>query len=285
MAFFFVFAFLAILALSVSFYEIRHFKIKEYSIKSGKLKGEALKIAFISDLHSCSYGKNNVKLEEALRNENPDLILIGGDTYTAEKKSDNTAAEEFICDIAGKYQTLYALGNHEYRFAEYPEKFPGIYERFLKLLEDCKITLLDNNHYELDIKGNRLVIYGLTLEREYYKRFHSGKLPQDLIVRRLKKVSGDTFSILLAHNPAFFEAYSKWQPDLILSGHYHGGIARLKNLGMISPYYRLFPKYAYGLIQDKQTKMIVSGGLGQHTIPVRLLNPPELVMIHLNTND
>ena len=84
------------------------------------------------------------------------------------------------------------------------------------------------------------------------------------------------------NNPEFFQAYSGWGADLTLSGHYHGGFMRLPlQKGLISPKYQLFPKYAGGLIRGKHCCMIVSRGLGMHTLPLRIFNPGELAVIDL----
>ncbi|MDD6615286.1 MAG: hypothetical protein PUF13_04165, partial [Lachnospiraceae bacterium] len=61
---------------------------------------------------------------------------------------------------------------------------------------------------------------------------------------------------------------------------YHGGMIRLPFLGgVVSPQLRLFPEYSRGLFRLENRSMIVSAGLGSHTIPLRLNNPPELVVI------
>ena len=85
----------------------------------------------------------------------------------------------------------------------------------------------------------------------------------------------------------FFDAYAGWGADLTLSGHIHGGIVRIPGIGgVISTSYRLvFPKYDGGYYEQNQKKMIVSRGLGSHTIPVRLFNPAELVVIDLVTEE
>ena len=60
--------------------ELRTFRIRTYRIFSHKLKGiQKKRIVFLSDLHNCSYGKNNGRLLAAVRRSRPDLILIGGD--------------------------------------------------------------------------------------------------------------------------------------------------------------------------------------------------------------
>ena len=90
----------------------------------------------------------------------------------------------------------------------------------------------------------------------------------------------DCFQILLAHNPDYFPAYAAWGADLVLSGHLHGGVIRLPLLGgVISPRLHLFPHYDGGKFTCGNSTMIVSRGLGMHTIPFRFNNPGELVDI------
>ena len=68
----------------------------------------------------------------------------------------------------------------------------------------------------------------------------------------------------------------------MLSGHVHGGIMRLPLLGgVLSPSLRFFPKYDGGLFREGGSRMILGRGLGSHTIPVRVFNPGELVVIEL----
>ena len=90
------------------------------------------------------------------------------------------------------------------------------------------------------------------------------------------------FHVLLAHNPKYGNTYFSWGADLILSGHYHGGVLRLdQNHGLTCPQYLLFPPFCCGEFKKGKQHMIVSAGLGEHTIPVRIHNPRELVLINL----
>ena len=90
----------------------------------------------------------------------------------------------------------------------------------------------------------------------------------------------DRYTVLLAHNPDYFKKYSKWGADLTLSGHLHGGLVRFPLLGgMASPGVRFFPKYSGGVYRKNIRHLIVSRGLGTHTIPLRLFDPGELVVI------
>ena len=67
-----------------------------------------------------------------------------------------------------------------------------------------------------------------------------------------------------------------------MSGHLHGGIARLPYLGgVVSPDPELFPRYDHGIYENGAAKMIVSAGLGTHSVNLRVNNPPELVIVDI----
>ena len=51
--------------------------------------------------------------------------------------------------------------------------------------------------------------------------------------------------------------------------------------GVISPAIRLFPRYDGGEFKEGNSTMILSKGLGTHTLPLRIFNPGELVVIEL----
>jgi protein arginine kinase len=97
-------------------------------------------------------------------------------------------------------------------------------------------------------------------------------------LENLKK--SDNFTILLSHRPEYFDIYVKHGFDLVLSGHAHGGQFRLPFAGgVIAPGQGFFPDYDSGLYEKENTKMIVSRGLGNSIIPLRLFNRPEIISI------
>ena len=70
---------------------------------------------------------------------------------------------------------------------------------------------------------------------------------------------------------------------MILSGHYHGGVMQLPGIGgVISPDFTLFPKYSGGIYREGAQTVVVSRGLGTHSVPVRLWNWPELIVLELS---
>ena len=96
----------------------------------------------------------------------------------------------------------------------------------------------------------------------------------------------ESYKILLSHRPEQFEVYVKHKVDLVLSGHAHGGQVRIPFAGgLVAPNQGFFPKYDSGLYVNGSTNMIVSRGLGNSIIPIRINNRPELVIITLENLD
>ena len=89
-------------------------------------------------------------------------------------------------------------------------------------------------------------------------------------------------TILLAHFPDHFPEYKALSP-LVVSGHNHGGIIRLPFIGgFISPQLYI-PKYTRGCYTEDNSTMVVSAGIGSHSLPARLFNRVEYCVINTKT--
>ena len=99
----------------------------------------------------------------------------------------------------------------------------------------------------------------------------------------LEALSSDDFTVLLAHRPEGIDEYAKWGIDLVLSGHAHGGQIRIPGIGGVyAPGQGFFPKYTSGEYAVGDTTMIVSRGLGNSVLPLRVNDRPEIVIVTLN---
>jgi len=91
------------------------------------------------------------------------------------------------------------------------------------------------------------------------------------------------FTILLSHRPEIIEEFLPLKPDLVLSGHAHGGQWRIPVIlenGLFAPNQGLFPKYTNGEYFFGDTELIVSRGLARESTAVpRVFNRPEIVFI------
>lgn len=264
--------------------EIVTFQVTHYDIQSDKLNKltHERRIVFLTDLHNNSYGKNNEKLLGAVKCQKPDLILLGGDMLVGKSDISTKIAEEFVKKLTEICPVYYANGNHEQRMKIYPERFGIKYQEYKTSVEQSGVQFLENEHIDLVFDACPIQIHGLEIPREGYKKFRKTFVSLEQIEERIGKADSSKYQILLAHNPIYADTYLEWGADLILSGHLHGGIVRLPGLGgVITPQFRLFPKYSGELTVKDGKSVVVSKGLGTHTIKIRFLNPAEMVVLHL----
>lgn len=268
-----------ILGIIIILYDTNRFVIKQYRIKSKKIRGKH-RYVFLSDLHNKVYGKDNASLLLEIDRIKPEAILIGGDMLTSKPGKDFTPASSLVKNLANKYPVYYANGNHEYRIRIYEDTYGDLYKNYEEMLTQAGIVRLVNEKKYLE--DSNILLSGLEIDRKYYKRFRHIGMEETYLEELLGAVDENVFTILFAHNPDYFAQYVKYGVDLVLSGHVHGGIARLPFIGgVISPSFRLFPKYDGGFFKENGTSMVLSKGLGVHTIPIRFLNPGELIVLDL----
>ncbi len=275
----FVMVIVGLLLLWVSLYDTHHFEVSRHNFTSPKVK-QHTRYVMLSDLHGWQYGKDNQTLLNAIFELQPDGILIAGDMITALKGTKTEKVELFLSKLSEKYPIYYANGNHEHKIKLYPERFGDLADRYQDALDRAKIKPMINQKAEVLERG--VVIYGLEIDHEYYKRMSKISMEKEYLDELLGRPKEGAFHILLAHNPDYFEAYADWGADLVLSGHVHGGIARLPFLGgVIAPSLKLFPKYDGGVYHEKESTMILGRGIGTHSPNVRFFNPGEVVVVDL----
>ncbi len=268
---------LILVMIGVMLYDSNRFYKVTYEITSEHIDKD-FRFVFLSDLHNKQYGPDNEKLLAAIDACHPEAVFIGGDILTATPGKSVEPAAKFIHTLAQSYLIYYANGNHEQRLGLYPETYADMGEKYESLLQEEGVSRLVN---EAEYNAEHGVeVVGCQIDRRYYKRFKRIRMENDYLEEILPKKKEGKYTILLAHNPDYFKAYKAWGADLTLSGHVHGGVMRLPLLGgVLGTNFRFFPKYDGGLFKEDGKVMIVSRGLGAHTIPLRIFNPAELVEV------
>ncbi len=264
--------------------ELLFFKIRRYEFTHpdfSRLDSEK-KMVLLADLHNKVYGEKNDILLEKIRKEAPDVIFVAGDMLVGRPKVELKEAQDFLCKLPAICPVYYGLGNHEQRIKLYPEIYgEGVYLQYRERLKKAGIIFLENERITLQLDRLKVDIAGLELPMSVYHRFRPSQLSVEEIEKSIGK-SSDDFQILLAHNPVDFSAYKEWGADLTLSGHLHGGIIRIPFIGgLVTPQAILFPKYSGEMTVEENQAIIVSRGLGTHTINYRIFNPAEVVSITL----
>lgn len=250
-------------------------KIRYYDISSDKIN-HGFRILLVTDLHSCYYGEGQKTLVDALKNEKPDLVLLGGDIF--DDKIDDNNTKIFLKAISNDYPCFYVTGNHEYWSRRSSEQ--------ISWLIDNNVYVLNGENKILNVNGDRINLGGINdPDRIRFTGEGEGFYKELLNIKDTK--DEDLFSILLTHRPSFIEKYLEYDFDLVLAGHAHGGQWRIPYLlnGLFAPDEGFFPKYAGGLYEFSNGKMIVSRGLARESTRVpRIFNRPELVVIDIKSN-
>lgn len=259
------------------------FETVHYYLQSKKIKSPVT-LVMLADLHNHLYGEHNEILLGEIDRHSPDFVCIAGDMLVGNTKIPYDAAQQTVIALAEKYRVFYGLGNHEARMKHDIEIYDTLYEEYMEPIIDKGVCVLANERQKCQVRENKFCIYGYDLPMKYFEKFNRYKFETSQIEEVFGKCedSEESFHILLAHNPVYFKQYACWGADLTLSGHLHGGIIRLPLLGgVITPQAKLFPRYSAGKYMIEEKHMIVSRGLGTHTIPIRFNNKPELSVVHL----
>lgn len=251
------------------------FRAEPYTVPvSGLDQGCPVRIVMLADLHGTVFGRKNDRLIRKIKSLHPDMICVAGD-MTVKDGRGSSACIALCREMVRLCPVYYAMGNHEIRMEHY--------EDFCLELKKAGVFVLDNEHVHFAASGTKIGVYGWSAGEWYYHKCWQKRV---LTVKELEHQLGvpeqGEFHILLAHNPEYFQTYCEWGADLVLSGHVHGGIARLPWIGgVISPSLRLFPKYDAGKFREQNGTMILSRGLGTHHIRLRFFNIPEISVIVL----
>ena len=266
--------------LAWSKYERGHFVTEELVFSSSKIKEPAV-LVFLSDLHDNTFGEKNEKLLKEIKRIHPDAVLIGGDTMvTKPGRADLSRTKELRQGISRlSCPVFYANGNHEQRMQRDRGVYGSMYDEFRKLLEEYQVNYLQNKTVQW---RDDIAVSGVDIAWKYYQDFHPDSMVPSYLARRLGKAESERFQILLAHSPLFFDAYAGWGADLSLAGHFHGGTIRLPGLGgVMTPQYQFFHPFCGGVFEQNGRWMLVSRGLGTHSINIRIGNRPQLAVIRL----
>ena len=228
-------------------------------------------IAHISDLHNTEFGQQQERLLQKLVEAAPDLIAITGDLLDSYHPN-ITVAMEFINGAIAIAPVYYVTGNHESRL-------PELYAQLREQMESAGVVVLDNKAVTLEYGSSIIRVLGVddptfSAESDLYED------NEQVISAQLDVLLDDqsAYTILLSHRPELFDVYH--EAGLVLCGHAHGGQVRLPFIGaLFAPNQGFFPEYTAGLYRQGDTQMVVSRGLGNSSFPIRINNPPELVVI------
>lgn len=267
---------LIILGCLFVYFENNNIVITKYTYKNEQIPSQFknLKILQISDLHNAQFGKNQNTIIRKIKKCQPDMIFITGDIIDANRY-DLQKAITLVKQVVDIALTYYVSGNHEAWSNHYNEVKAALLEE--------KVLVLDNDSIDIKRGKDSITLIGLKDPAFLYSDYFFGTDYSAWENYLKSQVKYNKFEILLSHRPELMDIYKKHNVDLVFSGHVHGGQFRLPFMGgVVGPDQGFFPKYDAGEFVEQNTTMILSRGLGNSIIPLRIFNRPELVLVELD---
>ncbi|WP_423415173.1 metallophosphoesterase [Hyphomicrobium sp. B1] len=262
--------------------------------------GLTLRLAILADLHVCDPWMSTERLERIVAQTNalnPDAILMLGDfvvglqlgSYSGAVSNEAWAAE--LAKLKAPYGVHAILGNHDWwQSAEVQKRRAGPTPAGLAL-KAVGIPVYENTAIRLEKDGHPFWIAGLGDQWA----FKPPKVESDEVVpsrdsglsyagvddlpATMRAIEDDAPVILMVHEPDIFPSVSK-RVSLTFAGHTHGGQVRILGYAPVVP--SIYgSRYVYGHIVEDGRHLIVSGGLGCSSLPIRIGSPPEIVVADL----
>lgn len=250
-------------------------QLTTYEVASPRLPAsfDGYRIVQLSDLHNAELGADNQRVMALLDQADPDLIVVTGDAIDSRRGGSDHALS-LLTRAAQLAPCYFVAGNHEQRREDYPA--------FAAELTAAGVTVLTEEKVTLTRGGESIILMGVSDPTCSPDRYTVEE--PDILSAWLDALTEeqDGFTVLLSHRPEYLDTYADSGMDLVFSGHAHGGQIRLPRLGgVIAPNQGFFPTYDGGMYGQDDTQMVVSRGIGNSIIPLRVNNRPEVVLVTL----
>jgi predicted MPP superfamily phosphohydrolase len=267
-------------------------RVKRYALTPADWPaGLNLRLVVISDIHACEPFMSAGRIARICAAANalkPDAILLLGDFNAGHNFIDRAVTSQQIGEALSILRAplgCYAvLGNHDWNHGDLVSSPSDGAAAIRRALRQAGVAVLENDAVALRREGHKFWIVGLG-DQLAYAPTHKGDWGSetfglDDLPAALAQVTDDAPIVLMAHEPMIFPAVPK-RVALTLSGHTHGGQVNLPLLGPTVGRRRFGADMVYGHVQSGGRHLIVSGGLGESLLPVRFMQPPEIVEVLL----
>ena len=238
-----------------------------YSLTTEKSLGQdTLRVVALADLHigTTIDGDDLAKECARINKTNPDLILIGGDFVDdATSREDMVEACAALGTLKSRYGVYFVWGNHDKGYFrrgtfDNDELYQELVKNNVALLADDAVSI-----------NKDVVLIGRN-DRSHRNRKSAEALMQG--------VDDSKYVIMLDHQPNDYDAIAKASPDLVISGHTHGGhVFPAGPIGLLMG----ANDAVYGLEKRENTSFIVTSGMSGWEIPFKTFAISEFVVIDI----
>lgn len=252
--------------------EPRTLVVRRVEIVSEHWHGAPIRIVAIGDTHVGGPHMSAARMGRIVQRINalrPDLVVLLGDYvngHRAEAGYSPAEQQEMMGGIAtfaalnARYGAVSIIGNHDFWYGQ---------ASISAALENAGVAVLWNRSVVIRTSTRPIVVAGLA----------DKWVGSPNIIDALDGAPADADTIVLAHNPDAF-ADARAGPALFLGAHTHCGQVTVPFFGR--PVLPLVDRrLACHLAQIDGKTIYVTGGIGTSGLPVRFLNPPEIVLITL----
>ncbi|MFG2061897.1 metallophosphoesterase [Micromonospora sp. NPDC048871] len=227
---------------------------------------DGLRIATVSDIHIGPLrGRiHTERIVAAINRLDADIVAVVGDLVDGTVAELGEAAAP-LRDLRARHGSYFVTGNHEY--------YSGV-EEWVAEVDRLGLRVLQNQRLEIATRGGVLDLAGVN---DASAAGTGVAAPADYAAALADRDPSRPV-VLLAHQPvAAFEA-AKYDVDLQLSGHTHGGQIVPFNLLV-----RLEQPVVSGLGEVDGTKVYVTNGAGFWGPPVRVGAEPQITLVELRS--
>lgn len=245
-----------------------------YEVVSDQLPAsfDTYTIVQLSDVHDSLFGENHADVVGEVKEVSPQAIFITGD-FIDRNRYDLEQSLQLVKQLQGIAPIYYVTGNHEVSTNDT--------NRITEALRELDVRVLLDEAEIITTEQNELIAIG-GIEDPLSSKLEDEEATTISVHRTFETIPSDMYKILLAHRPEQFSVYAENKIDVIFSGHAHGGQFRIPGIGgLVSPGQGFFPKLTSGVYAKDGSQLVVSRGLGNSIMPIRLFNKPEIVVVTL----
>lgn len=240
-------------------------RVKKYVIPTRNKALKGTSIAVFSDVHMAGGGavKQLKRCVDRINGFHPDYVFFLGDAVQRKKTSYSMKTVKKIKWLFGRVNAnckkFAVWGNHD----KNPDGSVNSYSS----------EIVAENGYEMLINRGVHIADGVYVAG--VDEMHHGTAD---IEKALENKNDGDYVILLSHEPDFADVSAENSVNLQLSGHSHGGQIYLPLTGtfFMPPGAK---KYYRGTHKIGDTDLLISYGVGTHTLQMRFLAPPDIILI------
>ena len=255
-----VIAFMTVAIMAEVHREVNTTRLVTETTTTDKLTGE-LRIMQLSDIHMRDNPAQLSSIVTQVRDAQPHLIVIAGDTLNTHNDT-LEPLDELFTQLAGLGIPMYAvLGNHDHWSKELPQ--------LIELYARYGVRLIDNTHEVVSGEFGTLTLLGAG--DAYTDHAH--------LDQALQGAPAEGFRFLLTHAPEILPQLETADVDYAVCGHTHGGQVAMPFIGALYvPGQGFFPKHSRGRYQAGKATLYIDSGIGTSGMKVRFLVQSQIVL-------